>query len=360
MDYGLVLAGGGMRGAYQIGVWRAIRELKINVTAIAGVSIGAINGAMLAQGDFKTAERLWRGIRQDDIIAPVKKDAAIIELWQSFLKNGIADMSPLENLLRQVINEKKLRRSAIDFGLAAFSLQEKSGIYKFKSEIPDGKLVDYLMASACVPGVKARRIDNDTFIDGGVSNNMPVNMLTARNMKNIIMVDIKGIGICADIDLSGRNVIEIVFNNPETGVAEVNAEGIDLSIQSGYIDCMRAFGRAEGTKYAFYADDYRKMRGIYSKELISSLETAAEIFEVDKHRIYTFDELTALTLKAYRKYSCEFDRKSGALDKIRRLGSKEITVYLVRNGSDNQNTGLPFFGECKSAASALIYFSGEK
>ena len=50
--YGLILAGGGAKGAYQIGAWKAMRELNIEFEAIAGASVGAINGAMIAQGDL--------------------------------------------------------------------------------------------------------------------------------------------------------------------------------------------------------------------------------------------------------------------------------------------------------------------
>ena len=49
--YGLVLAGGGGKGAYQMGAWKALREMNITFDAIAGVSIGSINGALIAQGD---------------------------------------------------------------------------------------------------------------------------------------------------------------------------------------------------------------------------------------------------------------------------------------------------------------------
>ena len=57
--YGLILAGGGAKGAYQTGAWRALRELGISFEAIAGVSIGAINGALIAQGDYDRAVELW-------------------------------------------------------------------------------------------------------------------------------------------------------------------------------------------------------------------------------------------------------------------------------------------------------------
>ena len=55
MEYGLVLAGGGVRGAYQIGVWKALKELKIKVSAVSGVSIGAVN---VAPKDYGTKLRL--------------------------------------------------------------------------------------------------------------------------------------------------------------------------------------------------------------------------------------------------------------------------------------------------------------
>lgn len=346
MDYGLVLAGGGMRGAYQIGVWQALMEMNIKITAIAGTSIGAINGAMFAQGDYKNAEKLWREIRPEDIVSPST----------DILKDGIADMKPLESLLRKVVNEDKIRKSPVDFGMAAFSLRDKGGICKFKSEIPHGKLIDYIMASACVPGVKARRVDGDILIDGGVSNNMPVNMLAKRNMKNIISVDIKGIGLNTDIDLSGKNVIEIVFEHPETGIAEVNSDGIRRSIRSGYIGCMRAFGRIEGEKYAVISESMRMARKTYSQKLISDLEAAAEIFDIDKYCIYSVYDLAEATLSAYREYEKTLDSADSAFEKILKLGDKAVTSYIIRN----KVNALPLFPACRRAASAIKYFSEEK
>ena len=53
----LVLSGGGARGAYQIGAWSALRELGLEsqINVITGSSIGAINGALMAQGDYDLA-----------------------------------------------------------------------------------------------------------------------------------------------------------------------------------------------------------------------------------------------------------------------------------------------------------------
>ena len=59
MKQALVLSGGGARGAYQIGVWKALEELNIKCNIVTGASIGSINGALYTQGALKEAEKLW-------------------------------------------------------------------------------------------------------------------------------------------------------------------------------------------------------------------------------------------------------------------------------------------------------------
>ncbi|NLA13749.1 MAG: patatin-like phospholipase family protein, partial [Tissierellia bacterium] len=60
--FGLVLEGGGARGAYHVGAYKAIRELNIEIGGIAGTSIGAINGAMMVQGDYELLEKIWLSV----------------------------------------------------------------------------------------------------------------------------------------------------------------------------------------------------------------------------------------------------------------------------------------------------------
>ncbi len=58
-EYGLVFDGGGARGAYQIGAWKALREAGVKISAVAGTSVGALNGALVCMGDVKKAEEIW-------------------------------------------------------------------------------------------------------------------------------------------------------------------------------------------------------------------------------------------------------------------------------------------------------------
>ena len=79
-EYGIVLEGGGARGAYQIGVWKALREAGVKIRGVAGTSVGALNGALICMDDLEKAEEIWGNMtystvfRVDDpMIAKLKK-----------------------------------------------------------------------------------------------------------------------------------------------------------------------------------------------------------------------------------------------------------------------------------------------
>ena len=67
-EYGVVLEGGGAKGAYQIGVWKALREAGVKIKGISGTSVGAINGALMCMGDLKKAEHIWENISYSKIM----------------------------------------------------------------------------------------------------------------------------------------------------------------------------------------------------------------------------------------------------------------------------------------------------
>ena len=372
MQYGLVLAGGGVRGAYQIGVWQALREMGIEVSSVVGTSIGAINGALFVQGEYEKAAELWKKISIDKVIdlPPAMKfgnnpfgirnlSGTILEMY----KNGGLDISPLENLLRSLINEEKIRLSTVDFGIAAFSLTDKKEIYKFKADIPMGEIVDYIMASVSLIGFKVRTINANKFIDGGMSNNMPVNMLLERGINNIITVDVRGIGFYRNFNLAGKNVISIRSENPQTGMMEFDTKGIQKSIEEGYIGCMRAFGKVEGELYSFWSVSYRRARTMYSDEIISGIEKAAKIFDIDIIRIYTFEELTSLVLDEYYRYSVNNKINNISFAGVKKESDNVFLTWLVHSlecgKSDFVSKKMAVFGEKFDAASAILYFKNQ-
>lgn len=69
---GIVFCGGGAKGAYQIGVWKRLREmgLEAQIGGVSGASVGALNSLLFTQGDLELAEDVWLSIRQEDMVRP--------------------------------------------------------------------------------------------------------------------------------------------------------------------------------------------------------------------------------------------------------------------------------------------------
>ena len=68
MKTAVVLSGGGTRGAYELGAWRAFRELGIEYQIVTGTSIGSINGAMMCIGNYERTEEMWLNLKMTDML----------------------------------------------------------------------------------------------------------------------------------------------------------------------------------------------------------------------------------------------------------------------------------------------------
>ena len=363
--YGVALGGGGTKGAYHIGVWRALEELGIKIVAVTGCSIGSVNGALFAQGSYDIASEIWNNIGMENIIEisdnnvgdnllDIKNFAVLIS---DIYKNNGLETKPFRELLNKFVDEDKLRESEIDFGLVTFDLAEKEELTIFKDDIPYGKMVDYLMASASLPGLKRTVIDNKEYIDGGITNNIPADMLMSKGIKNIISVDVGGLGITKGLAPKGINVINIKSSDKIIGMLDFKPENIERMIRAGYIDCLRAFGRIEGNIYSFNVSDYHKTRQKYSKKLIDGIEYAAQIFGVDKYRIYKFDGLLNGVISAYN----EGIKKNGTVGGLK-IDEKQLLIkftgYIL--GETLEDTVVKLFsgiiGEVSNAANSIAYF----
>ena len=107
----LVLAGGGARGSYQVGVWRALMELDWHPQIITGTSVGSLNGAMFALDLYETARDMWTSIRSQDVMELPEEDADLSALHQflrSVVKAGGMDVTPLEEIVERVLDEDAL------------------------------------------------------------------------------------------------------------------------------------------------------------------------------------------------------------------------------------------------------------
>ena len=115
----LVLAGGGARGSYQVGVWRALTELGWRPGIITGTSVGSLNGAMFALDLYETARDMWLTIRSQDVMELPEQNADLSELHaflRDVVRQGGMDVSPLEEIVERVLDEDALRASPIRLG----------------------------------------------------------------------------------------------------------------------------------------------------------------------------------------------------------------------------------------------------
>ena len=186
----LVLAGGGARGSYQVGVWRALMELDWHPQIITGTSVGSLNGAMFALDLYEPARDMWTSIRSQDVMELPEENADLSELHaflREVVRDGGMDVTPLEEIVERVLDEDALRASPIRFGLVT---EEKRGLKPREltlEDIPAGKVKEYLLGSAaCFPALRAKQIDGVQFLDGGYRDNMPTALAQKKGAEELV------------------------------------------------------------------------------------------------------------------------------------------------------------------------------
>ena len=164
-EYGLVFDGGGARGAYQIGAWRALSEAGVKISAVAGTSVGALNGALVCMGDLEKAGHIWKEMAfsrvmdvDDELMEQFFDGEASIReilkgLWKKLADGGI-DITPLKELIHEVVDEEKIRKCGKEFCLLTFSVSDMKELDLSIEDIPEGLLEDFLLASAYLLGFK--------------------------------------------------------------------------------------------------------------------------------------------------------------------------------------------------------------
>ncbi len=260
--YGLVLGGGGAKGSYEIGVWKALRELKIPIIAVAGTSVGALNGAMIVQDDYDKAFDLWTNISVETIINMNEKISEldskgkaeeIAKLIKVTINSGGLDITPLKQLLNTTVNEEKIRKSSMEFGFVTFSMTDLKPVSIFKEEVPEGQMIDYLLASAAFPAFQPLEIEGKKFIDGGVYDNIPISLMLEKGIYDVISIDVSGMGLVRKVKNKDLNMIQIKNSEHLGPTLGFSIEGAKRNIEIGYYDTMKTFGKYKG-KYYYFTD----------------------------------------------------------------------------------------------------------
>lgn len=178
-SYALALCGGGGKGAYQIGVWKALSEDTVigKISAVSGTSVGALNAVLFSLGDFEKSKEIWYNINEKTLLSPNRGKGTA---WCS--RQGLKEIMyslPISNL----------RTS-----LPVFVNIHNAHKYEVESvainNLPVDEIIDVLLASSAMPFIyDSVEINGSTYIDGGWTpiGNVPIDVLYREGYRNIII-----------------------------------------------------------------------------------------------------------------------------------------------------------------------------
>jgi predicted acylesterase/phospholipase RssA len=334
-EYAIVMDGGGARGAYQIGVWKALKEAGVKVVAVAGTSVGALNAALICMGSVERAEAIWtemtfsKVMDVDDewmkrFIGKENKITDIVaEVWKHFLDGGI-DITPLRQMIHHVLDESYIRSSGMRMCLVTFSVTEWKELQLWLEDIPEGLLEDYLLASAYLPGFKNEKLHGKRYLDGGVINNLPLKSLIDAGYQDIIEIRIFGPGREHRVKLpEGVMKYQIAPRVNLGSIIDFEAKRSIQNMKIGYYDAKRFLYELDGWMYYIHSEypeewytqqlveitDLEKAEMMFLLKLplrvtdkefyLALLEASAKRYRIPKYQIYTLQELLGRVMQRY-------------------------------------------------------------
>ena len=263
--YAIVLEGGGARGAWQVGAWRALEEAGIRYNAVSGTSVGAINGALMAMRDLAQAEQVWKDIRFSQIINVDDEDMgrlfsgsfenleqvkSAFKTLRSIIADRGLDVEPLRNLLAERVDEEKIRNSGVEFFLSTVSVTDKKELEIDVRDLAEGEVKDMIMASAYHPAFKQAPIGGKTYADGGFYDSVPISALVTRGYKDLIVLRLNSIGIERKVKIPEDTTVTTISPSADLGsMLNFSSEQSAVNMALGYYDAQRILYGLYGTRY---------------------------------------------------------------------------------------------------------------
>lgn len=267
MTVGIAFSGGGGKGAYAIGVWKALEEygLASHVTSVSGTSVGALNAALFLQGDYKKAEEVWLSIKPSDILHldPLKVIVSLIKIGLpakdkmkiiAYLKSGLLSRSGLTRIISESFDQSVVDYNKKNMFLSCTQIRKGLGLLRNKvfdcSQMNQEEVGKVLLASSAIPVVfGVEEIEGYSYIDGYFTDNTPVKPLYDSGSKVIIVIFLgRAGGIFDDAYVSrkeypGATIINIVPQKDLGGFFSgvLNFNDIRSKIDMGYKDACKIF-----------------------------------------------------------------------------------------------------------------------
>lgn len=258
-NIGLVFSGGGGKGAYEIGVWKALDLLGItpNIGGVSGASVGALNAALFAQGDLLTAEAVWKSISPEAVITLNGPFSGLqrfldlfdkeIEKWiQEYLSNcGLLSKGGISHLIQEYIQANQISTFNGPVYVVAYNLRKKQLEYFDLQKTRTVDELEYqLLASASIPVIFGETyIEGDIYLDGGIpilGDNTPVFPLYRHGFRRLIVVHLSREFPIDRTHFPGCDIIEITpcddLGDLFTGTLNFNQHQLQQHIERGFRD----------------------------------------------------------------------------------------------------------------------------
>ena len=276
MKRAIVLSGGGSKGAYQMGVWKALLKLNIKYDIVTGTSVGALNAALMTQKTYYRGLNLWKNLNYKMIFKDYDSfsdESKVIKNYVEGAVNGGLDVTSLEETIVKLVNIKKIYKSKIDMGIVTVNVKNLKPNFLKKNSIEPNKLSEYLLASAsCFPAFKMKKIDDQNYIDGGLVDNLPINLAVELGANEVIAVDLNEVGIKKIV--KDKN-IKITYIKPRNNIGKFLVFKKEISLRAikfGYNDTMKTYHKLDGNKFTFKKNDLSKNFDKYKKQYMKFID----------------------------------------------------------------------------------------
>jgi len=355
----IVLSGGGAKGAYQQGVWKALRKLRIKYDIVTGTSIGAMNGMMMVQNEYYRCSRLWKTIEFNKIFDNFNSTQDDMDMYKTYLGKiieGGIDTSRIEKLIAEYYKPKKIYNSKISFGVVAYNVSTRQVHYATTNNTRPDRLKHYILASAtCFPLFKPTKIGQDILIDGGYYDNLPINLAIDLGATDIIAVDLQAVGLRKRIRNKDVNVKYITPKNKLDSFLKFESTAARKMIDLGYNDAMKSFEKLDGNLYTFKKGTINNLLKKYKNKMLkiveeincdsiilkrltnsktqkeamlTIMEDTLEVLNFLPHKIYTLD----INKKIFDKFDSLDDINDDlSIDDIKKILDRKIIIKYIYN-----------------------------
>lgn len=341
MKTGLVFSGGGARGAYQVGVWKALDELNIKCDIVVGTSIGSINSALYSQGEYQIVEEMWKNIDFNFVFEnknfrktkKIKKDSI-------FAQKKLFGLEPinLKKNIEKCLDIDKLYDSKIKCGLVVTKFPSLKMLEISKDEIKKEEFIDYLIASSTVyPFFKMKKINNKKYVDGGLHNPVPIDYAKKLGADKIIVVNISLVGKHVKVK-ENENLIYIKPFSDVGSPLNFCKENAKKVFKYGYNDTLKKFNKLEGRKFTFkdLNINFKQTKEIEGLDkFIEIIDYLGTVFELDDSLIYNYDEFNKKLSKAIKINKSlnkkNMKKKNKILKKLNNIKQNKLILRKNKN-----------------------------